>query len=104
MGAPVYHQIKRCFEETCQIPSIIFTPFESQAFPEMAILDTFVQLYLRHFQPTLPMHHWVTINLGITHWLLVLAMAAIGSLYSKTQYKSAMLELLRRAVFLTVYP
>lgn len=104
MGAPVYHQIKRCFEETCQTPSIVFSPLESQSFPDMAALDAFVQLYLRHFQPTLPMHHWVTMNLGVTHWLLVLAKAAIGSLYSKTHYKSAMLELLRRCVYLQVCP
>jgi hypothetical protein len=106
IGVDVYHRIKRCFEETCQDRSIVFTPFESQSFPELATLDVFVQLYLRHFQPTFPMHHSVTMKFSHTHWLLVLAMAAIGSLYSNTEdhvrYKSAMLEFLRRAVYVTV--
>jgi hypothetical protein len=106
IGVPVYHQIKRCFEETCQGRSNVFTPFQSPSFPEMATLDVFVQLYIKHFQPTFPMHHSVTMKSSLTHWLLVLAMAAIGSLYSTAEdhvrYKSAMLEFLRRAVYVTV--
>lgn len=106
IGVHVYHRIKRCFEETCQTRSILFTPFERPSFADIATLDVFVQLYLRHFLPIFPMHHSATMKLSLTHWLLVLAMAAIGSLYSKTEdhirHKAVMLEFLRRAVYVAV--
>ena len=69
-------------------------------------MSRFVSLYVEHFQPILPFIHPATLNLSSSHWLLVLAMAAIGSHYVGVEDVDvlvvAMHEFLRRAISMMV--
>ncbi|KAL7784031.1 C2H2 transcription factor-like protein [Trichoderma afarasin] len=97
----IYRDILHAFNQTCIISSY-FPPFHSAGFPSLESVSLFVSLYTEHFQPTLPFIHPATFNPLSSHWLLVLAMAAIGSHYAKIEHVQvlvvAMHEFLRRAI------
>ncbi len=113
MEAFQFHQIEQdtfddivnCFNRTC-ITSSYFTSFRSNSFPSIRILGHFLNLYLEFFQPILPFLHRPTFYTSKTHWMLVLAMAAVGSHYAEIEdvdvYTIAMHEFLRRAIKIMV--
>ena len=76
-------------------------PFESSQFPSYEEINAFMSLYFDHFHSGLPLIHRPTFG-ATTEWILVLAVAAIGSSFGKsTQAIDAhepCLEFLRRAV------
>ncbi|KAL3451425.1 fungal-specific transcription factor domain-containing protein [Aspergillus insuetus] len=47
------------------------------------VVNAFVQLYFEHYHPTLPLLHKATFNVSDTPPLLILAVAAIGSRFSR---------------------
>lgn len=97
----IYRDILHAFNQTCIMPPYL-SPFHSGDFPSLESLSLFVRLYNENFQPILPFIHPATFNLLGSHWLLVLAMAAIGSHYANTEHVKvlvvAMHEFLRRAI------
>lgn len=101
----VYSEILHVFSQTC-VTSSYFSPFHTADFPSLESLGLFVRLYIEHFQPILPFIHPATFNLSSSHWLLTLAMAAIGSHYVDVEDVEvlvvAMHEFLRRAINMAV--
>jgi hypothetical protein len=57
---------------------------------------------MENFQPILPFLHQPTLDLSTTHWLLILALASIGSHYMESEdnelFVVAMHEFTRRAI------
>ncbi|KAB8235275.1 uncharacterized protein BDW43DRAFT_309641 [Aspergillus alliaceus] len=75
--------------------------FKRLAFPDIDRLNCFVQLYFEHFHPQMPfLHPNLFENDG--SWVLVLAVAAIGSQYTRMvmreQYAIVLSGLLREAI------
>lgn len=101
----IYDDILYAFNQTC-ITSSYFPPFHSSDFPSQESLVLFVCLYNEHFQPILPFIHPVTFSLSNSHWLLILAMAAIGSHYANIENAEVLVvtmhEFLRRAINMVV--
>ncbi|KAL4755919.1 Zn(II)2Cys6 transcription factor [Aspergillus foveolatus] len=54
------------------------------------VINAFVQLYFEHYQPTLPLLHKATFNVSHAPPLLILAVASIGSRFSKTPQASTL--------------
>jgi hypothetical protein len=100
-----YSEILHVFSQSC-VTSSYFSPFHTADFPSLESFALFVRLYIEHFQPTLPFIHPATLNLSSTHWLLTLAIAAIGSHYVDVEdveiLSIAMHEFLRRAISMAV--
>ncbi|KAI8266105.1 hypothetical protein K4K56_004949 [Colletotrichum sp. SAR 10_98] len=75
---------------------------ESQAFPEISVIHTFVQLYYEYFDSLFPCIHPVMLKDEGDSWIALLAVAAVGSQYSSISnaetYSSSLQELLYRAV------
>ncbi|EXA34231.1 hypothetical protein FOVG_14665 [Fusarium oxysporum f. sp. pisi HDV247] len=71
------------------------------------ILHAFVELYFEYFDSQFPFLHPSRLEDPDLPWVLLLAVAAVGSHYSEIQgadeYNSALSDLLARAVELTVY-
>ncbi|RFN45483.1 hypothetical protein FIE12Z_10245 [Fusarium flagelliforme] len=70
------------------------------------ILDAFVELYFEYFDPQFPFLHPSSVENSEIPWILLLAIAAVGSHYSEIkeadQYNAVLCELLARAVEVTV--
>lgn len=96
-----YNEILRVFKRTCTI-STHYSSFASGSFPPIGIFTQLVFLYMENFQPILPFLHHPTLDLLATHWLLVLALASIGSHYMESEdndvFIVAMHEFTRRAI------
>jgi hypothetical protein len=96
-----YQEILQVFKRTCII-STHYPPFARGSFPPIGIFSHLVSLYMENFQPILPFLHYPTLNLSTTHWLLVLALASIGSHYMESEHNDifivAMHEFTRRAI------
>lgn len=96
-----YNEILRVFKQTCII-STHYPPFARESFPPIGIFSQLVFLYMDNFQPILPFLHHPTLDLSTMHWLLVLALASIGSHYMESEdndiFIVAMHEFTRRAI------
>lgn len=98
-----YDQVCEAFQSTC-VTTNHFSLYHTSNFPPINTLNGYVHLYLLHFQPIFPFIHAASFSAHSAHWLLVLAMGAIGSLYydgnnnESTRCSLAMLEFLRRAL------
>jgi hypothetical protein len=97
----IYNEIVRVFNLTC-ISSTHYAPFQSGTFPSSRVLSHYVRLYIQNFQPILPFIHPATFDLLSSHWLLVLAVAAIGNHFIESEemelHTVAMHEFTRRAI------
>ncbi|KAL4733870.1 fungal-specific transcription factor domain-containing protein [Aspergillus similis] len=58
------------------------------------VINAFVQLYFEYYQPTLPLLHKATFNVSHTPPLLTLAVASIGSRFSKIPQASTLCSVL----------
>lgn len=97
-----YNDILLVFKQTCMI-STHYLPFaRGSSFPPIGIFSQLVFLYMENFQSILPFLHHPTLDLSTTHWLLVLALASIGSHYMESEdndvFIVAMHEFTRRAI------
>lgn len=96
-----YNEILRVFKRTCTI-STHYSQFARGSFPPIGIFSQLVFLYVDNFQPILPFLHYPSLDLSTMHWLLVLALASIGSHYMESEdndiFIVAMHELTRRAI------
>ncbi|KAL1956773.1 hypothetical protein VTO42DRAFT_6827 [Malbranchea cinnamomea] len=106
INTSAYDEMVSNFNRICVGDSCVFGSFKSAVFPSLLTLSMFVQLYFKHFHPVYPLIHVQTQGLHSTHWLLILAMAAIGSHYSEScaaeAYTLALHEFLRRAIAIQV--
>lgn len=74
-------------------------------FPSTTTLSVCVDLYFRHFQPCLPILDPVTFDLTTAPPVLVMAIAAIGSMYSQDGLRDlgvALNEIVRRSIIFIV--
>lgn len=98
-----YDLIRKAFQSAC-VASNHFSSYYTSSFPAIGMLREYVHLYFLHFQPIFPFIHAASFSAQTAHWLLVLALSAIGSLFYHgnrndiTQSSVAMLEFLRRAL------
>ncbi|ESZ93522.1 hypothetical protein SBOR_6103 [Sclerotinia borealis F-4128] len=94
-----YHIILDLFEKTCISNSPFFIPFHYTRFPTSHILSRFIAHYIASFHQTLPFIHLPSFDVSTSHWLFLLAMAAIGSHYHRNaSYAKPMHEFIRRAI------
>lgn len=101
-----YEAIRVCYQDVC-VKSSLFSRFESPDCPPLAVLDYLVLLFLDHFPATLPFMHVPTFDVTEASWVLILAMAAVGSHYGEVEDGDlcySMHEFLRRAIFFHVSP
>ncbi|PYH44603.1 putative C2H2 transcription factor [Aspergillus saccharolyticus JOP 1030-1] len=102
IGPSTYEKIHKAFVQLCCTESVLFSPFESEYFPSANVLSDFVRLYFHHFQPVYPMFHLPLFDANTCHWVVTLALAAIGSHYARLHESdecvSAFHELLRRVI------
>ncbi|KAK6601670.1 hypothetical protein H4I96_07011 [Botrytis cinerea] len=95
----IYSIIQDAFEKTCVVNSPYFTPFQYTRFPSVHKLSRFIAHYFDSFHQTLPFTHLPSFNISTSHWLFLLAMAAVGSHYhGNGNYAKPMHEFLRRAI------
>ncbi|TVY27781.1 Zinc finger protein [Lachnellula hyalina] len=97
----IYDEISEIFSLTC-IASNHYSGFSSSSFPPLPLFNHFIQLYFDNFQSILPFTHPPTFDLSTSHWLLILALAAVGSHYLDVEdsriYSAPIHEFLRRAI------
>lgn len=102
-----YHSMRQAFQDLCLSPnrSSHDGPFFSQVSTELPSIPFFTRLlamYKRHFDPkVLPLIHFEASMEDSHHWVIKLAMSAIGSQYMDTEYTElavALHEFLRRAL------
>lgn len=93
-----YHAIRHFYAE---IP-----PVQGTAFLPVRTLNAFIQLYFEYFDGQFPFLHYSAFDADEPPWILVLAVAAVGSQYSQLTnaiaYTAALQELVRRAIAIHV--
>ncbi|KAK5046624.1 hypothetical protein LTR84_007385 [Exophiala bonariae] len=98
----VYKLLEDYFQILCRQETLIRNSFETSTFPSLANVNSCVALYFEHFHHNYPLVHHSTFG-PQTDWLLVLAVAAIGSNFLKVQHtveiRDSFQEFLRRAVY-----
>ncbi|TGO46196.1 hypothetical protein BOTNAR_0606g00020 [Botryotinia narcissicola] len=95
----IYNIIQDVFEKTCIENSPYFTRFQYTRFPSLYTLSRFMAHYIDSFHQTLPFIHLPSFNISASHWLFLLAMAAVGSHYHGSgNHAKPMHEFLRRAI------
>ncbi|KAK0124407.1 hypothetical protein ONS95_009368 [Cadophora gregata] len=101
----VYDEITRIYHLSCE-SSTMFPNFYGDSFPSSRALSYFVHLFTQHFRPSLPFLHPATFDISSTHWLLTLAMSALGSQYADNESSGvlvvAMHEFVRRAIMMAI--
>ncbi|KAH7136648.1 hypothetical protein EDB81DRAFT_802815 [Dactylonectria macrodidyma] len=96
-----YEDISHHFRRLCLDCDGFYPSYITHNFPSMQHFDIFIRLFLASFNPIVPMIHQ-TLTTVNDFWILTLAMAAVGSQYTRTQEFDAMVipmhEFLRRAL------
>ncbi|OCT53745.1 hypothetical protein CLCR_09564 [Cladophialophora carrionii] len=99
-SAKTHELVSGYFHQLC-LQTTMPPPFQSPAFPPATVFNTCIAHYFGNFQDNLPLIHRPSFG-PETHWIVVLAVATIGSTFAKTTYASdiqdAFQEFLRRAV------
>lgn len=92
----------RMFQHTCLDVAFPWPAFESTEFPPKDVLEHMLGLYFARFHQTLPFMHPASFKSTDTHWLLLLAMIALGSFYLDAEnaqtFAISMQEFLRRCM------
>lgn len=100
-----YDEIFYNFRRLCLDCDGFYPSYTSHNFPSMLHFDLFIRLFLASFNPIVPIIHQ-TLTTVNDFWILTLAMAAVGSQYTRTQEFDAMViplhEYLRRALRIEV--
>ena len=98
-----YEICLRTWQYTCLDNPFPWPAFERTVFPPKELFEHLLGLYFRYFQKTLPFTHPVSFNSSETHWLLLLAMTALGACHVEGNHAQAfagsLQELLRRCLF-----
>ena len=103
----IYSEILESFTHNC-ITTTHFSEFYDGTFPSRQILSLCILLYRDNFDSILPFIHPASFDISSSHWLPLLAMAAVGSHYLDTEHSEAFSiaihEFLRRATAAAVSP
>ncbi|KAF7720306.1 Fungal Zn(2)-Cys(6) binuclear cluster and zinc finger C2H2-type domain-containing protein [Penicillium ucsense] len=98
----VYEEIHRNFLFLCRNTHTIFDMFESECFPDQEECTQYLACYFDSFQAVYPIFHVPTFDVNQHHWILALAMMAIGCQIPKHEnsyrIRLAFQEMLRRAI------
>lgn len=101
-----YGNIHDAFRRTCRTHNLMFNPFDSDTFPPLHTLNLFLQSYFRLFHPVYPILHQPTFDPNKCHWLLTLAVAALGchtsDIRETDNYARSFHELVRRIIHVEV--
>jgi hypothetical protein len=96
-----YTDIIESFARTCMATDH-YSKFRNASFPTRQVVSRCILLYRDNFESILPFIHPATFDISSSHWLLILAMAAVGSHYLDIEHSEvfsiAMHEFLRRAI------
>lgn len=80
--------------------------YDDMSFPSCRLLHVFVELYFEHFDSHLPFLHPMRLGTDDVSWVLLTAVAAIGSQYydvrDAAKFTAVLQHLLRRATHLSV--
>ncbi|RBR23162.1 uncharacterized protein FIESC28_04157 [Fusarium coffeatum] len=108
VGAEIYGRIQHIPQQASE-GSEVFYRGQCYGYPPFLpppILHAFVELYFEYFDPKFPFLHPSTVEDLEIPWILLLAIAAVGSHYSEIkeadQYTGVLCDLLARAVEVTV--
>ena len=95
-----YDTILNAFRKLC-VDIDLSSPFETSSFPDLDNINACIDLYFDHFHTTCPLLHQSSFG-DNTHWIVILATAAIGSTFVKAPYaldlREGFQEFLRRAI------
>ncbi|KAL3439271.1 fungal-specific transcription factor domain-containing protein [Aspergillus tetrazonus] len=102
LEALTYDQIHDAFTRLCCTQNSLFSKFETSSFPSAQALSNFLHHYFRFSHPLYPIIHTPTFNPNKCHWIVTLALAAMGShsanLCEQNGTATAFHEFLRRAL------
>ncbi|KAH9231753.1 hypothetical protein K456DRAFT_1915666 [Colletotrichum gloeosporioides 23] len=102
----VYETIERNFE-MLNTDGGLCRKFTDKQLPPITTMNAFIQSYFEHYSHVFPMIHQPTFDTADVHWVLILAIAAIGCGFSQlgnTCTTFILQEFLRRSVNLCVNP
>lgn len=80
-----YERIRSAFNQLCCVESILYPKFETDHLPSAETLSSCVDLYFVHFQPVYPIFHTPTFDINKCHWIVVLALSAVGCHFAGSQ-------------------
>ncbi|KAE8392769.1 C2H2 type zinc finger domain protein [Aspergillus alliaceus] len=99
---PMYDNIYKAFLQLCRTENYLYPEFETRNFPPVGTLSHFIRLYFDSFQTVYPILHSFTFNPNTCHWLLTLAVSALGCHFARMSDQNgcatAFHEFLRRAI------
>ncbi|KAH8807391.1 fungal-specific transcription factor domain-containing protein [Xylogone sp. PMI_703] len=83
-----------------------YIQFATGSFPSLAACNAFMQLFFEEFNPLFPLLHQPSFDPAVEHWLLVLAVIAMGCRFSQIsaagECVDLLQELVRRAFYATI--
>jgi uncharacterized Zn finger protein (UPF0148 family) len=104
---PTYDSLYKAFLQLCCSGNFLYPEFETRNFPSVEIMSRCVRLYFNSFQTIYPILHSPTFNPNTCHWLVTLAISAIGchsaGFDEQDDCAAAFHELLRRAINVEVW-
>lgn len=104
--ASTYNKIHRNFLLLCRNDNPFFSKFESENFPSVDDCNRYLVCYFHSFQAIYSLIHLPSFDPNRCHWILTLAVVAIGSHCSEIREAdrctAAFHELIRRAIFCEV--
>lgn len=104
--ATTYDQIYRNFLVLCRSDNPFFEMFDSETFPPAEDCSRYLACYFDSFQTVYPILHLPTFDPNQCHWLLTLALVAVGchssAICEADQCTAAFHEMIRRAICVEV--
>lgn len=101
-----HHELYRNFLRLCRTDNPFFEMFESDNFPTAEDCSRYLACYFDVLHDVYPIIHLPTFDPNRCHWLLVLAIVAIGShnsgIQEVDQCRDAFHEMIRRAIYVEV--
>ncbi|KAL2840967.1 fungal-specific transcription factor domain-containing protein [Aspergillus pseudoustus] len=98
----MYDQMSDAFSRLCCQANFLYPKFETDSFPDTRMISNFLQHYFQFCHHLYPMLHPPSFNPNKCHWVLILALAAMGShcagVCEQNGTVTAFHEFLRRAI------
>ncbi|KAH7088225.1 hypothetical protein FB567DRAFT_333648 [Paraphoma chrysanthemicola] len=91
IGPIMYENLLWQFGKLCLNDHNVFPRFNSANFPSLAALNLFAMLYFDNFDPIVPIVHHCVVSLH-DHWILALAICAVGCQYAEADEFSNCVE------------
>lgn len=101
LARSTYADMLQGFSKLCIDNSCSFVPYSSARFPDISSLNLCIRLYFDTFDTVMPIFHDQVTQIN-DHWMLALAVSAIGCQYAEADEYAQMVEplheFLRRAI------